>query len=521
MPKYVVETDKGTFEVEADREPTAADIQKHLAESPAPATNAPPATAPAAEEGRVTPQDAALFENLGAEDRLKLFMAMSVPYFKRELGADSKGGTAMVARGVGPALGQKLGAMTKIPLADRIGGAIGGMAGEFAGEQIAGEPTSPSRILAAAVPGFVKGKSLAGAPLTTLATEGAKNAATNVVAKNVETLAGEHSRKASLTENIDAAVGGAVGTGIASVLDTGGAGSAAAAQAARNSPAKALQDQFRKKGYVFIPSKEGSAVGGDLADYLGGNSPNSSALANVASLRNQETTNNLARSYIGAPKDMPFDEIHIAKLIHQAEEPYRAVAAVSPQAEASLEMFKQANGDAKKAWKAYDRNPTPELGKIAKDYGDMADLALDDIKSEAANAGKSSLVPKLEAARVQLAKIHLVDRATNFGDYNVSAKAFYHAKDFGAPVDGDGDLIARMYAANPGITRDASSITTVGSGKIPLVSSGVRSFVLSPAGQSILAGIAPKTKASEDFIAKAVRMGILSEARQDEEPARP
>lgn len=449
------------------------------------------------------------WDNLGAVERLELYARLTPKHAKQELLGIGKQTGGFAARAAGPAIGQTIGRATRIPLLDRILGAAGGAIGEFAGQQIENEPFSPGKILGAAFTGGTKGKPLAGASGREVGFEGAKDAIVNVTAKTIETGVTE-GRLPTAGETGAAMAGGAVAAVAGKAIDSGSAAASGFARGGKYAPAEQVVADARKRGYVFPPSKMGGRSLGvaDAADFLGGASPNSSALANVAVLRNQEVTDDLARAYIKAPKGMPLDEENLAVLFHAAEEPYRKVAAVSPQAAASLEMFRQAKSDAKKAWRRYDREPSPEIRKFAEENDQLADLAFDDMIVEANAARKPHLIPELEKGRVELAKLHLVDRSMNYGDFHVSAKTFSSAFERGAPLTDEADLIARMNLAFPGITRDASTVTTTGSGKLPLIGAAVRAITLSRPGQNALLG-----GPAQDAAATAARAGVMSETR--------
>jgi len=552
--KFLIKTNEGDFNVSADTTEQANEkILKYLSESKSPSTSdrvaapsAPrlkaqsevsqPAVDPAANAAVTMKRE---FDNSGAQDRIKMadfvdgngvglgpidsaevFLSKFPGYLKRELLGDTRKGGSLVARAAGPAIGQRIGHMFRVPGAANIGGSIGGIAGELVGDAIDGERPTLGRVAGAGVAGFVTGKPLAAATTREVATEAVKYAANNVAAKAVETGIDQH-RRPTIGETSAAVAGGVIGAVAGKALDTGSQSFAAQSVAKMDAPALKVAAEARKAGYVFLPSKIGNSAMGDLADYFGGASPNSSGLANIATLKNAKATDNLVRRYIRAAPDMPLDEENMAKLFTAAEEPYRMISDISPQADASLDIFKQANSDAKKAWKAYDRTPSPELKSFADENDKMAQLALDDMIDEARKVGMPQLIPQLNAARVELAKLHLADRAINYGDYHASAKVFATAKDFGAPLTGEADLIARMHKANPGITRDVSSVTTIGSGKLPLVGAAMRAAVLSEPFQSAILKARGPQNIQQDTLAKAVRFGIedISRGKIDSKPS--
>ncbi len=215
MPKYRVETNAGTYEIESDREPTANDVESYLRQSegvaaPTPATETvaaevatPTGEVAVAETGAISPakpkgefsitetMKQAGWENLSPSERSYL-VGQSIPeYFGREiLGLGSKA-EGLVERSVGPALGQKLGRASGVPFGAQAGGALGGAIGETVAQVRGGEDIRLGAILGAGISGAVTGKPLTGATGAEVAREGAKYAAGNLASAATETLVEE------------------------------------------------------------------------------------------------------------------------------------------------------------------------------------------------------------------------------------------------------------------------------------------------------------------------------------------
>lgn len=443
------------------------------------------------------------WQDLGAKERLEL-MALSFPaYLAREILPVAEGGAK---RAVPAAVGQMVGRVTKIPSLDRVLGALGGAAGEAWALSGENQPITAGKLVNAGIAGATRGNSARGAGA--LAKEAAKDAGVNLAGTVSEAIVDQ--RPISAEELAVSAGAGAAGSIAGNLIDSGVTAASARSKSLRDSVEDRTISRAKENGYVFIPSRVSKGESGSITDYFSGTSPNSSAAANLASMRNQDATDNLIRKYIKAPKDMPFNEINMARLFSEAEKPYGAVASISPQAANSLELWKQGNADAKKAWRAYDRNPSPELREFAKENEDLAELAMDDIIQEARNAGKPGLVSQLEKARVEVAKLHLVDRSINYGNGHVSAKTFGNAVDNKLPITDEADIVGRMNLAFPGITRDVSSITEVGSGKIPVIDAFSRRLALSPVGQSLIERTNPELL---DFSGELARQGTMEISR--------
>lgn len=179
MPTYRVETNQGVFEIEADREPTAADVQSYLSQQVKP--------------GSITPEEASK-QGMIAAGRAAGVAAPGAGVVASMI-EDPRAATAMGVRMAGPAIGQAAGA----PLAPFTGGAsvpaLGGLFGigsEALASFIEGKPVTKGSLTAAGITGMVPGSSMAGAGAKTLAKEGTKLAAANLAATTAKTLGDEN-----------------------------------------------------------------------------------------------------------------------------------------------------------------------------------------------------------------------------------------------------------------------------------------------------------------------------------------
>lgn len=478
MAKYRVETSHGTFEVEADREPTLADVEAAIASQ-------------GAETESKEPEGPAKVENV-----------LGNPYFPKvnarpimstgDPGDVIKGFTGHIADSVLEGGGATLGQMAGAPLAPLtfgasipVAGALGGMTGNvlsqgrriFAGEQ---KGFSGGDLVAAGVTGAIPGGSQIKGGVKLLK-EGAKNVAGNVLAETARTAIDEH-RLPTATEAGLAGTGAVLGTALQKGLDTGKAGKEVAGLMEQDAAENAIIKRAKDVGYVLPPSKINPNAINAGADYLAG----TDAVSNAFSLKNQRVTNKLAREFISLPENATLNEGNIQKAIVQAKQPYELLRSLSPQADANVDGMLQARADANRAWKAYDRNPTPEILNIAKQNDELADLFHDELVTEAKAANIPNAAEQIQRARVELAKIHTVEQALG-PDGNVSAKVFSRAQQNGVPLTDQGKVIAETAYTFPTVTKDKRSIGTIGSGKIPILDKYVRSGMASDPYQKRMA----------------------------------
>ena len=235
------------------------------------------------------------------------------------------------------------------------------------------------------------------------------------------------------------------------------------------------------------------------------------AVGQEASLMNQGGADSLARRAAGLGADDALSETALRGARNTAAEPYRQIASTNQQAAADLEAWKAANHEAKLQWNFYNRTGTPDAYKAAMAAELQSKNSLQSIEQQAAS--NPQLVQQLKDARVQIAKIHSVENATNVGTGSVDASALGRALDRGAPLSGELKTLAQFQQAFPQYMREGSKIPTPGvsksealtaallgtavhpaAGALPLVSGPVRSMLLSKPYQKMMAN--PKYSAS-------------------------
>jgi hypothetical protein len=167
MATYQIETNQGTFEIDADREPTPQDIEAYMASRDSMANQAPADVplsmipVPTPWGGKFNPIEAAqTVKNMGLE-------------------AGGAAGGQALGVGTGPL------APVAVPALGAVGGFLGNVAGQLT---TPGKDFSWGEAGGAFVAGSVPGASLAKAGGKVLVKEGLKAAATNYGAKATETL---------------------------------------------------------------------------------------------------------------------------------------------------------------------------------------------------------------------------------------------------------------------------------------------------------------------------------------------
>jgi hypothetical protein len=225
----------------------------------------------------------------------------------------------------------------------------------------------------------------------------------------------------------NAALGGALAGGSAAALKWVAHGTGkllqkstqkATSQAAQQSVRDTTIREAQKAGYVLPPTVTGGGKASVVLESLGGKA----AVAQEASIRNQQVTNTLARKAAGLAPDQDITEATLEAARKTLAAPYREVAAVSQRASQALEKLGDARLDAKDLWKQYAAGGGPTIRKAAIAADQKVSILEKLIEKEASQVGKSGLVQRVREARVALAKNHDVETALNIGDGNVDAK---------------------------------------------------------------------------------------------------
>lgn len=271
-------------------------------------------------------------------------------------------------------------------------------------------------------------------------------------------------------------VGDALGTGARYVADK--ARTTFAATQAANAQKQAAAEAASKAGYVIPPA---DLQPGAITEALSGLSGKIKT-AQVASQRNQEVTNALARKALGIADDAPLSTAALDSIRADAGQAYGNVAklgtmdatgATLPKSVATSESlsplmmgktqnveaaelvraWKQSNHDATAYYRAYARDANPETLAKAKANAGAAKQIDEFLQDALTKVGKGDLRDKLLEARRTIAKSYTVEKALNPTTGDVSAQALAKELAKGKPLSGDLLTAAEAGLAFPKATQ--------------------------------------------------------------------
>lgn len=221
-------------------------------------------------------------------------------------------------------------------------------------------------------------------------------------------------------------------------------------------------------GYVVQPSTVKPSFTTNKLESVAGKA----SVAQEAAIRNQDVTNKLAAKAIGLPETASLTTDTLETVRRQAAKPYQEIEALRsspnmpwfPRFHSGnlLDQLKQARADATALYKAYDRNPMPDIQKQAESASNLAKSLERDIENVAVAAGRPELVEQLKASRQLIARTYDIERALNVADGNVSANIIGRMLDKGAPLTGELKVIGKFAQAFPRVARDASMVPPPG-----------------------------------------------------------
>lgn len=534
MPKYRVETNSGTYEIEADREPTANDVESYLRQSQASASAAesvatetaptPPveaATTPTAvltmkrpawaDDAQTTPSTEvtasvdqlnkletpaepkkpetateAIGNDLKANgwgalnrtERWNLFVRNLPKYMGSELLGIGKGAEGMAERTIPTVIGQKIGSATRIPGAERVGGAAGAMIGEtIAQTREGGTKYRPGAILGAGISGAVTGKPLTGATQSEVMKEGAKFAGANLAGTVAETAIDD--RDLTISQAGSAVVSGLLGAQVSKVL-------ARPKFRGLRDPIDSLEIQtlkdLQKEGVLVPPHKVDSGLVVPTA--LVGAEAMDAAVAK----KNRFVWQRLAREDVGLSKEAlpitvadlekrrlvlakPYEEItafqtkaaqelkdRMTDAKRNFQDPHEFAAELnSPQtkpildrlkilAAADVEELKKVRDIAQSARKAF-KDGKPEAYDIWQKYQAKADAIENAIDRAGQEIGDPTLLERLRASRKQIAQTYTVENALVPGNGMVDPLVLARQILDGDKLTGNLEKIAKFQTA--------------------------------------------------------------------------
>lgn len=549
MPKYRVETNAGTYEIEADREPTANDVESYLRQSQSDAPKeevavaevaTPTETAVVAAETPVQTSTEKIgnelkaggWEALNRTERFNLFVRNLPGVVGRELFGLGSKAEGMAERAIPTAVGQTLGRATELPGGAQVGGFLGGVTGEvIAQTREGGKGYRPGAILGAGISGAVTGKPLAGATQSEVMREGGKYAAGNLAGKVAETEIDE-GRLPTVSETGQVAAGSLIGAQVSKAL------SRPAFQGKRdaifNLENKTLRD-LQGEGVLVPPHKiDGGKV---VPTFLAGADVMDAAVAK----RNQFAWQKLAREDIGLSKEAlpisvaeldarraqlaaPYQEIktfqeqaadslktRLDDIAKNNADPHDAAIALSdPATKASLDRLgilaaadidelKIVRDSAKSARKAFDKGD-PAAYETWQALKAKAEGLEDAIEKAAEEIGDKTLVDRLKFSRKQIAQTYSVEESLNQGNGFVDPLALGRKLANGDKLSGNLEKIAKFQLA---FRKEAVEASRLSGADIAAINAGRR-----PGGVSVLGGA---QRAMEATVGKGAKAFLLSD----------
>ena len=277
---------------------------------------------------------------------------------------------------------------------------------------------------------------------------------------------------------VNTGIGGALGAGGQAVANKVGGWvmdrlSSETQDAARRQSLNSMKDatlaEGRSAGYVVPPSEINPTFLSNRLESLGGKA----AIKQEAALRNQSTTNDLARKAMGIADDQPISVSALEAIRKNSGKAYEDVSSLSGIAKQDLEALKLSRNEAQGWFNAYNRSASPlDLAK-AKAARDMSDQLEESLRNEAVSAGRNDLLPSLVEARKQIAKSYTVQRALNPATGDVSAPILGRMYGKGKPLSDGLDTIGAFNQAFPKFTGVGVSTPAAGVSKAEMLSGGL------------------------------------------------
>jgi hypothetical protein len=423
MATYQIETNQGTFEIDADREPTPQDIEAYMASRDSMANQAPADVplsmipVPTPWGGKFNPIEAAqTVKNMGLE-------------------AGGAAGGQALGVGTGPL------APVAVPALGAVGGFLGNVAGQLT---TPGKDFSWGEAGGAFVAGSVPGASLAKAGGKVLVKEGLKAAATNYGAKATETLI-DRGELPSAGEAMMATGAGAVAPVIGKVSGK----AMGSPETAINRGVQAdIYDSIAEMQKLGVKDGRGRVIKSVVVDpgSVHDKTPSAAklfagraALNQEASVMNADAINAAAREAIGLSAEArPLSRETIKAVINEAYEPYSKIQAIQKQAKAQLATLeKQALTEAS-GHGAQLQMDSPEFHRMADPLRVQAAADVDQLKLSRINAHR------------EMEKIHAQAPDASydkFRAYKDEAEAISDAIEKAAELSGDKDLLKRLKAS--------------------------------------------------------------------------
>lgn len=235
---------------------------------------------------------------------------------------------------------------------------------------------------------------------------------------------------------------------------------AAVAEQSRNALVDANLKEVSSAGYVAPASRTNPSWTNKRIESVAGKA----ALDQEAAMRNQGTTNALARGAAGVADDAPLSPGTLAEARARLARPYDEVASLSPTARSAWNEARALKSRSKDYWNEYNRTGRVIAKDRAKRLDADREFYENMIDGEAAALGRPALLKDLRQARVDLAKNFDVERALNSTTGEVDAKVIgrMYEKDKGKRMTGELATIGKFANMFGKDARRASTVPTPG-----------------------------------------------------------
>lgn len=282
-----------------------------------------------------------------------------------------------------------------------------------------------------------------------------------------------------------------------------------AAQKSRNAPIDATIKEALDAGYVLPPGQVKPTFLNRQLESAGGKE----ATQQIASVKNQEVTDALARKAANLLPDEPITPETLKAARDVIKKPYEEIANLGLQPK--LDALDAARAEANAAWREYGRQGTRSALNDFKKFTSEAKNLENEIEVSLFKANKPELMKQFKEARVALAKNHNVESALIEGGGTVDARAIGRMLQRGDKMTGELATIGK-FANNfkkdvqPGSvmgTPDAHNLKTM----LSMLMGGGGGAVLGPAG--IALGAIPMAAgpiARSVMFSKPVQQGLLN-----------
>lgn len=204
---------------------------------------------------------------------------------------------------------------------------------------------------------------------------------------------------------------------------------------------------LRNAGYRLPPTQAaGGLTNATMETYVAGKAPTDRLL----SMKNQATTNRLAKEELGFNKMKPLTDANLDEYRSVVSQPYREVEKLSADAASALKELRESRRQSSLFYKSYNRSQNPEELTKAETFKARADELEGVIDGIAKTQGRAGLVDDLATARTKLAKSYAIERALNDETGNVDAAVFGRMLGNGEYLTGNLKTIgtmARIYGA--------------------------------------------------------------------------